>query len=811
MNLRFSNVIRGRGEVFIRLVGVSPDCRYSFKGELVTEHGEDCPVKFRTAPDQNGIVVIIPYLRVRQILTVTVVDDCGNVVGEVRKAINPSTIMAQSKLATAIKYNAAESIRNCDIETLPTGIEVHVHHVVADGSLDILHGFILLRHADEDELAKGVTLKLIDNTGIDVQQGKWTNMGESVSYDRRIPGILVRRISFTVRVPSFIKEFTIWATSDADDIADEFTTYEQCWLQPKREDCNRLMLPADRDPDYENWFLNVHRETPAALARQASQQFENNPLFSFVVPVFNTPICYLKDMVDSVLSQTYGNLELILAVASPDNAELLCTLKRYADSDDRVKFFCLDGNEGISRNTAAAVARSTGDFVCFLDHDDVIEPNLLFEYVEGINQYPDTDLLYCDEDKLLDGHYITPFLKPDWSPNLLCSFNYVTHLLTARTDMVKAFGVFSGEFDGAQDHDLTYRIGEHARNVYHARKILYHWRIHPDSTASGASAKPYTSEAGVKALQAHLDRCSIPARAELRDGRPNTYRVIYDLNDSPLITIVIPNKDLSDLLVCCVDSIFEKSTYSNIEILIVENNSVDDATFTTYKDLMYKYPRVKVITADTQGVFNYSALVNYGCAQAAGEYILLLNNDVEVISPRWLEAMLGLCQRADIGIVGAKLLFPDDTIQHAGVVFQRDAPDHIGRLKPAFCDEYFNLYNVTRDLSAVTAACMMFKKETFEIVGGFDEILPVDYNDIDFCLRVRKTGLSIVYESEAVLYHKESVSRGHENITNDQRIRYRMDTGLMMERWPAYWEFGDPFSNPNLMHRAQYHQLRRDI
>jgi GT2 family glycosyltransferase/2-polyprenyl-3-methyl-5-hydroxy-6-metoxy-1,4-benzoquinol methylase len=519
--------------------------------------------------------------------------------------------------------------------------------------------------------------------------------------------------------------------------------------------------------------------------------------FSILTPLYNTPEKFLCEMIESVQAQTYRNWELCLADGSDERHSVVANIcKRYAKKDGRIKYKKLEKNLGISENTNAATAMATGDYMGLLDHDDLLHPSALFEAMKAICD-KNADVVYTDEDKTDERseNYFEPHFKPDFSIDYLRTINYVCHFLVFKKTLLHETGGFQSKYDGAQDHDLILRLTEKAENIVHIPKILYHWRAISDSTARDPSVKIYTSEAGIKAVTDHLTRCGLPATVAGGTVHPNIYRIHYEIIGNPLVSIIIPNKDhLSDLKKC-VDSVVNKTTYSNYEIIIVENNSETTEIFDYYK-IIEQQPNVKVLLFD--GAFNFSRINNFAVSHATGDYIILLNNDIEVISPNWIEEMLMYAQRPDVGAVGAKLYYPDNTVQHAGVIlgigsvaghphkyFNRNDPGYIGRLI------------TTQNLSAVTGACMMIPKRVYNKVNGFDERFGVAFNDVDICMRIRKEGYLIAFTPFAELYHCESKSRGTEDTPQKQK-RFSEEVLLFRQLWKRELEAGDPYYNPNL-------------
>ncbi|MBL1223882.1 glycosyltransferase family 2 protein [Enterococcus sp. BWR-S5] len=556
--------------------------------------------------------------------------------------------------------------------------------------------------------------------------------------------------------------------------------------------------------NYQEWIaqkLPNKRE----LAKQRKIVFKNQPLISIVIPLYKTPEFYLNQLVDSIKAQSYENWELCLSDGSGENSPIRGMLEKIEKSDARIKVVHNEKQLHISDNTNEAIKVATGDYIAFADHDDVLTANALFENVLLINKHPDAEMIYSDEDKVdAENKYVQPHFKPDFSIDMLCSVNYVCHFLVVKRNIIEQVGMLQSEYDGAQDHDFVLRCSEVTEHIYHIPKILYHWRISEDSTAENPDSKRYAVEAGRKAVQAHYDRIGVPAVVE--EGKYfGLYRSHLKRTTDPLVSIIIPTKDHVEDLKQCIDSIEEKSTYKNIEYIIVENNSVEDRTFDYYKELE-KNSRVKIVTYE--GPFNYSAINNHGASFAKGDYYLFMNNDVEIINPDMIEELLNYAMRKDVGVVGARMYYPDGTIQHAGVVVGLGgvAGHSFTNFKPTE-NGYFNRIIVTQNYSAVTAACMMVQAQLFNEVNGFSEELAVAFNDIDFCLKIRAIGKLVVYNPYAELYHYESKSRGAED-TPEKVQRFQNEIAVFQKKWPDILEDGDPYYNVNLSLDTQDFSLK---
>ena len=548
------------------------------------------------------------------------------------------------------------------------------------------------------------------------------------------------------------------------------------------------------DVPYVEWY-EKHKASDEELERQKKEKFAEDIKISMVVPVFHTGELFLRQMIESVLSQTYANWELCIANASPEDKKVRTIIDEYASKDKRICVKDLEKNEGIGANTNRGFEMATGDYIALLDHDDIIAPDALYEIAVKIREsHP--DLLYTDEDKVSgdDLTHSQPHFKPDFNPDLLRANNYICHMLVVKKALVEKVGGIREGFDGAQDHDFILRCSEVAGKIAHIPKVLYHWRTHQASTSDNPDSKLYAYEAGVRAVKESIDRQNIKAHIEQTKDY-GFYKVKYDVTGEPLVSIIIPNKDGADTLKTCIESILGKSTYKNYEIIIVENNSTTDEIFAYYKKLEGN-SRIKILKYE--GGFNFSAINNFAVKQANGEYLLFLNNDTSVITPDWIEQMLGNAQRSDVGAVGCRLIYPDNTIQHAGVIIGIGGiAGHAFMGMPAARSGYMHRASTQIDVSAVTAACMMMPKSVFDEISGFEENLTVAFNDVDLCLRVRQKGYLVVYDAYVELYHYESKTRGAED-TQEKARRFYSEIEFMRSRWIELLKKGDPCYNPNL-------------
>lgn len=559
------------------------------------------------------------------------------------------------------------------------------------------------------------------------------------------------------------------------------------------------------------------------LNRQKRMKFSFNPLISIILPVYNPPIKALRNALQSVLRQTYENWELCIVDAS-SNLEVSNFLNKISKREKRVKYRLLGENYGIAINTNKAIEMAEGEYVAFLDHDDELSEFALFEVVSNLNKYGDIDLIYSDEDLKTDHFYIdrkkslfrnllnlltsnkrfSPIFKPDFSIDLLRSCNYMTHLIVIRKKMGDQVGWLRQNFEGAQDYDLLLRIIEVSTKVLHIPKILYHWRRVKTSTASSINAKPYANSSGKRALQEHLNKQNI--LATVSDGFiPTWYRVNYTIPSKTLVTIIIPNHNNSEELTRCIGSILLRSSHNDFEILVVDNNSNPEIEF-YYSKIKDLDPRIRILRWDRP--FNFHSLNNWAVNFAEGEVLLFLNNDTEVISKDWLEEMISFCIRKDVGFVGAKLVYPNKTIQHAGITIGKGGiAGHDFLYYPIDDPGYFGKLVQVRNVSAVTGACMMTRKKVFIELGGFDENFELAYGDVDICLRALGKGYLNVWTPYALLYHYESKTRGYEN-TPEKKDRFLREKALFLEKWHNLIDKGDPYYNPNLSYRYSDYRIK---
>ncbi len=564
------------------------------------------------------------------------------------------------------------------------------------------------------------------------------------------------------------------------------------WIEMKRY----MVMGTAAEPEnlYQIW-IEKNEPTKEELQEQKNTKFKINPKISIIIPMYNTPVNFFEELVDNLIGQTYSNWELCLADGSPEENK---ELEKIYKKDERIKYKFIGENRGIAGNTNEALSLVTGDFVALLDHDDLLPLFSLYEIVKCINENPDVEFIYTDEDKFekLGGKRYDPYFKSDFAPDTLRANNFICHFSVFKKELMDKLGGFRSEYDGAQDYDILLRMSEETNKIVHIPKILYHWRVHALSTAkAGGTAKPYAYEAGIKAIQDHINRLGLKGTVE-QGNTLGTYKINYEVIGNPKVSIIIPNKDYINTLKVCLNSLKKLTTYENYEIIVVENNSEESETFDYYKKIDGK-DKIKVVYFPEKE-FNYSKIINFGVKNSTGDYIIQLNNDTELMTPNWIQEMLGFAQREDVGAVGVELFYPDNTIQHAGIIIGiGGVAGHVFKNLPKGIHGYFSKDAMIQNLSAVTAACIMTPKSIYYDVDCMDEKFKVAFNDVDFCLKIREKGKLIVYNPFVQFKHYESKSRGFED-TPEKKARFQTEIDRFHDKWQSVLDKGDPYYNINL-------------
>lgn len=569
-----------------------------------------------------------------------------------------------------------------------------------------------------------------------------------------------------------------WATDRMLELISELQPQARPPDPPARFDAS-----ADRVA-YRRWIEEI--EGPESLGARTLPR--SGPLISVLVPVFRPKTWYFRACVDSVVAQSYWDWELRICDDGSRDADLTTILDDLQRRDKRISTTAVDENGGISRATNTALKGAQGEFVALLDHDDELTPTALAEVAAAIDRYPDADVLYSDDDKMDERQQrYQPHFKPDWAPDLLLSYPYLGHLLVIRRTLLEEVGGFRPEFDGSQDYDVMFRCTEQARRVVHIPKVLYHWRAIAGSAASSADAKPWAHDASRRVVEDALVRQCIDGTVT-SGPFPGAYHVRRRINTSPTVSVIVPFRDQAILTVQCLDSLAEYGGDEHLEVVLADNGSTEPETL-ALRERLADFPGLRIV--DVPGQFNWSAINNRAVAESTGELLLFLNNDIQATAPGWIDALVEHAVRPEVGAVGARLLFPDGTLQHGGVALGIGGiAGHLFTALPAHESGYFCWDRVIRPYSAVTAACMMSRREVFDALGGFDEELAVAYNDVDFCLRLGDAGYRVLYTPIAELVHHESISRGLSGQSGDAKA--------FLAKWGRERLHNDPFYNPNL-------------
>lgn len=563
------------------------------------------------------------------------------------------------------------------------------------------------------------------------------------------------------------------------------------------------------------------------LEKQKNTEFSYSPKISIVVPMYKTNMKFFEELINSLKNQTYSKWELCLADGSPEKNK---EFEKIIENNNKIKYKFLGKNEGISENTNEAIKMATGEYIGFLDHDDTLSENALYEIVNCLNKDKSVDFIYTDEDKLDQNYmYFDPYFKPDFSPETLECNNYITHFVVVKKDLIDKIGMLDSKYNGAQDFDFVLRATEKSKKIVHIPKVLYHWRVHRESTAFLPDTKPYAFEAGKRAVEAHLNRIGKKANVEESQDVPGAYKINYEIVGNPNVTIIIPNKDNIKLLKRCINSILKLTTYKNYEIFIIENNSIKNTTFKYYKKIA-KNNKIKILNYNKNTImdlngerkleldnnenskleFNYSSLINFGVKNSKSDFILQLNNDTLLLTPNWLEIFIGYAQNKEIGAVGARLYYPDKTIQHAGIILGINgiAGNALVNL-PYGKHAYFGIEAITRNVSAVTGACLFCRRNLYEEVGFMDnKKFKVAFNDVDFCLKLLERGYRNIYNPYIELIHYESKTRGYED-SPEKIKRFEKETENFRKRWSKLLR-NDPYYNPNLSRKTVNYDIKTE-
>jgi GT2 family glycosyltransferase len=558
---------------------------------------------------------------------------------------------------------------------------------------------------------------------------------------------------------------------------------------------------------YGQWLQqHAPRESDLARMREITEILPYRPTISILMATYDTQLGHLRAALDSVLAQVYPHWELCIADDASKDAQVAETLAAYAARDERIRFVVRNTNGHISHASNSALELATGDFVGFLDHDDLLTADACFEIALCLNRQPDADMIYSDEDKIDESGILRdPYFKPDWAPDSFLSRMYTGHFAVYRRTLVNELGGLRPGFEGSQDYDLVLRLTERTDRIHHVPRVLYHWRAHQKSTAGEAGAKPYATQAAVRALGEALARRGEPGEVQPVSGSTGVYIPRYQIAEKKKISIIVPTRDHGVDVDRCLGSLAALTTYPDFEVLLIDNGTTEPHSREILESWTRRDKRVRLLRYDIP--YNFAKINNWAARRAEGFYLVLLNNDTEILTADWLEAMVEQAQRPSIGAVGAMLLYDDDTIQHAGVIVGiNGVAGHSHKHCPRDAGGYFQMLKAVNNYSAVTAACLMVRKEVYDRLGGLEEELTVAFNDVDFCLKARAAGLINVWLPHVVLRHAESKSRGHDTTFARRQILYR-EEAFMKKRWGTDVQ-PDPYYSPNLTRRSEDHAIR---
>ncbi len=800
----FGKVTRGGGKVFVlvRTRGASR-LAVSSKGS----DGRELPASaVRLARDEW--VAYVAVLDCAQVLTAHALDEGGRVLLSKQKTVGALGARISSSINTLRKDAVAEKIRNADRKLGGSGMRIILEELLADESDEILRGTIEFFAQDERAASLPIDVTVISGRG-DCACQACASLDDALCVEGDLPRTMLRRLRFSCRVGGGLDSLVVWARVEGAPEWDAFETIEPFEADALRARTAPRYLSAAETDEYERRVALDALELPARLEQMRAlvSAMPERPSFSIVVPVFNTPLGFLGEMIDSVLAQAYPDFELLLVNASPDNGDLSRALDEALARDDRVRRCDLEGNLGITENTNVGIRAATGDFVCFLDHDDTIEPDALWWYARAVCEHPDADLIYCDEDHLLDGRRIGPYFKPDWDPDLLCSENYVCHMLCVRREVAMSAGELPGsEFDGSQDHNMTFLVGERARSVCHVPRVLYHWRMHEGSTAGseGVGQKSYALEAERRAVQAHLDRVGISAEAVMERRREMRCDLVYRIPENTRVSVAIAHEPGNPNLLGCVGALAGGTDRQGLEVVVAGELSAEevarlsDACGSSHALVhvptgpVVRSPGVGDATAD--GALGVPAALNRAIERATGEYVLLLDENACAFGgPDWLDEMVGPLACGDAACVGAKATRADGSIACAGYLV--GAGHLLARAYegyPARATGYYEYNVLPHRATAVSGACLMARRS--DLAGGLDEDLPTTF-DVALCLRLARAGGAVLQQNNASVTLADAPMR---RTSAGGRAEGARELALLANRFRDELARSDPYYTPNV-------------
>lgn len=786
-SMQIKNLGRCRGEeklyMLLRIDGCSPD--FISVSASSRESAVLLPASYVVLSSDGvscELVVVLFDTRINQVLRIE--DRDG---GKMELPIYPRVFSLASKFNGRFRKKLCSKIRSIDSYGLFSSIALSCELVVPQ--------------ANGGAIIKGAYACPCSSPKFEVRA--FDRMGKMVGSDSRVIGVdsvdheasiscSVARGYYSVSVPSLREPLCLALFDGQGNQVGAELVLDQFKLKVLSDEMRMRFSSALDQDGYENWLFS-HRLTIEQMSAQTNYVFRYRPLFSIIVPLYKTPLPFFRDMADSVLRQTYENWELILVNSTPADLPLAQLVSEYENRDERIKVVNLDDNYGITENTNRGIEAADGDFVCFFDHDDVLEPDILFEYASALNADNDINLLYCDEDKLFpDGHFGNPTLKPDFSLDMIRDNNYICHLLAVRKAVYDRIEPSTSDLDGAQDHAMVLKIIEQGGNVHHVPRVLYHWRMSENSTAANSDSKPYATIAGIHAVQQHLDRLGVDATVECSHGRAFRYLSKYSIKNAPLVSIVIPTAGRSLSLTRFLSAL-RRSDYREIEVTLVSSkdcmNDISAVCSSINDD-------IKCQVVEAPGDFAISRWLNAGADAAHGSVLVFCHDDIVPVNDDWISVLVGHSLRSEVGVVGTMTLSDDNTIQQAGLAY---IGSEIINLSAGIAFEspgYIFLPHTTRNVSAVDGACLAVRREVFAEVGGFDIAYSRSYSNVDLCFRAEQSGYLTVYTPEAVLKHLSVSDGGSVGLRRRNAVYYRDKAHLLLS-WSEKLSEDDPFFNPN--------------
>lgn len=759
--LKLTTTTRGSGKIYTLLEGQLDSFITHWEAAAKTTSGREVPSKIFITED--GLPVLVtPVLAESILVSVSAFISDGSLVAQTSGCIDARGAKLSSEFNTLTRNSMAEHIRNCDKEWRAQDAHIELMRVISMGtSQDVVHFSVTWTSIAHEDTHTAVDAKLLDLHGARIGNPAVV-MGDCCYESQKYPGILCRRTVFSAHIPSTTPSFIINVRPHSQTLASNFHCIEGFVLAQEKAKWHPHAIPAEVDDYWYKRWWDYHRtpEHELEVQRAAQHKFPIRPKFSIVVPLFHTPIPFFKEMVASVLSQTYDNLELLLVNSTPEDRELTSEVGNVKGQDSRVHVVTLDCNYGITENANAGIAEATGEFIAFLDHDDVLERDILYWYVKGINDYPTTDLLYCDEDKFEDDTYFFPFYKPDWDPYFLETNNYVCHMLAVRTSVLQACDRPTSDVDGAQDHSLTLAVGEKARNVYHVRKVLYHWRVHEGSTAGSVEVKPESLNAGKIAVQRHLKRCGLPDRVEEVAGMPHFYRTYREFDEKPKVTV---------LLYGCHDKSAAQQEAQELQRLT-------------------SWPLQLVCCSSDHELAQQASGISSG-------YIVFLYAGVRPCSMQWIEGLVDVACRAHVGAVVPKVIYPDGSLQGLGVLTSwKGMLKQIGEYYPPDYRDPRGYCVLRHVVSAAHGPCLMVSTRVLREIGNIRSDAPSDLWDAELCLRASAHGYATVLEPSVEVKTPLSDDTFSEN-NEKAEVEWNKAKIWIRNLWPEAFSQFDRFYN----------------